>query len=366
MVYIVTLTLSLLCSFFKSKWQWILSLPLLVVLIFLMANVSPEHSYDTASYEYMYDLTVESKRFESGYLQMSSYFYNHNFSYNDFRLFYFGIFMFILWIAAIRFKTNVLTFFTIFSVFPFFMEITQVRNFAMISLILLGLSFIKNKGKVNFLLGLTFIYVGSLFQVSGLLFLVIPLLIPLREKIKFKHGLVMYLVCVLGMLFVQYVLPRNIRIQFISKIFSTVVDRSNVIDAANLYSQGASLTVVLGYIFSALVGWCIWGMMIKKHPDIVRKRYFFVLFAGMFIANIAVVFLAASSDYERFIRNALLFLILALSIYEKKYVFTLRDIIKFWGMVGVMLMIVTSIWRYWDTSEFGRWQFIPYLMQWVQ
>lgn len=188
MAYLITVIFSFFISFFKGKWQVVTSVPLVVVLIILMAKIDVDHSFDTSSYLAMYDLDVETKRFEPGYLYMTAYFYTHGFSYMDFRLIYFTIFTIILWLGIIRFKANVLTFFWIYAVFPLFIEMNQVRNFAMISLVVLGLSFVKNNGFINLIIGTLLIYVGSLFQVSGLVYILIPIALVTKKKNNVEFG----------------------------------------------------------------------------------------------------------------------------------------------------------------------------------
>lgn len=360
MVYLVSLPVAYVLSFIKIKRQMLLSLLLVLLMWWLMTNVSVTHSFDTSAYEYMYSLSPDTHRFEAGYMHMSYFFYTHGFSYIQFRGWLFGGALALLWISVIRFGANPLTFFSIFAVVPFFVEITQVRNFVMISIVIFGLSFLKNKGMINRLFGAILIVISSLFQSSGLLFLIIPILLLLRIESLKSTFVPMYFIATGLMYFVHYLLPKSVFGLVLSVVFS-IIGRSNSSDAVALYSQGSSASATIGYVLAAGVIVSFWKIILDRHPTFLNEPTK-VLFLTVFVALISIFLLAASADYERYIRNSLTITAIAFSIYEKNFVKTFRQSIHFWTGILVVLLISTFAWKYWDTTMTGRFQFLPYLI----
>lgn len=361
MIYIISISISGILVMLKQKRQTLFALSLVVVLWWLMTNVSEFHSFDTSAYQYMYSYLPSTHRFERGYMTMSYFFYTHGYSYTQFRGFYFGFFLSVLFIAVRRFTKNVLTFFFIFAIFPFFVEITQVRNFAMISIVILGISFLKNKGIYNWIIGTTLISLGSLFQVSGLLFLLIPLAIMINFDMLWRFMPWFYGGATILSIFIHYFLPKTFFALLITKVFS-IIGRTDSTDAASLYSQGSSFVVVILYIIVALLMLYAWRLMASKNPEFMKRRDSQILFSALVIAGTAILLMSGSSDYERYIRDTFTIILISFSIYEDKYVESYKQIGCYWLLMFVWLLITSFAWGYWNTSSNGRAQFMPYLI----
>ncbi|WP_182611527.1 EpsG family protein [Lacticaseibacillus rhamnosus] len=366
MLYITSLLFGALLSFIQPRRrsvQFIGTFFLIVVVALLMGGVTSAHSFDTGAYEWMYNLSPETRRFEWGYIHLSYWFYSQGLPFETFRLVSYSIFLAILYFAVRRFTPNTIMFFTLFLIFPFFVEATQVRNFFMFSLVLFGTSFLKNKGIRPLLLAWLFIACGVLFQTSGIIYLLVPLLclIPLKTMVKISAFL--FPLFSLFAIISHYFLTNRLLASLLEFVVQ-LSGRSDGEDIVTLYSQGASFTRVLLYIlaFAAVYIFVLYGWdkaSIGDDDDLRKNALFAIVMIGIF----AIPAMAGSSDFERFFRNAITASLILLAMFSFEKNVKLISRVKMLPPLLVILGLTTTAWRYWDSSSTGRLQYLPYISQ---
>lgn len=180
MIYLFQLVINTFCAF-MTKESKVLGFFGFAWLAYLAGTMKSFLSFDTDAYESYFnhiEATLYTGRtFEPGYMWLNQIFVSFGVTqYQTFRLITFCIFFLLLFIVLLKFKANVNYFLIIYSVISFFGEVTQVRNFMMGTFILLALTFLAKKNKINTFIAIIFILVGSQFHVFGYYYL---LLIPL-------------------------------------------------------------------------------------------------------------------------------------------------------------------------------------------
>lgn len=364
MVYVLTLLSGLLITLARPRSKYFMFITTMVVcgvIIYLMGTVSPMHSFDTAAYEYMYNLSPATHRFEQGYMWLSYFFYVHGWLFEQFRIFCSAIFVLVLYVGVKRFTDNTIMFFTLFLIFPFFVEATTVRNFYMFALVVLGTSMLK-EGKIwrNVLASLI-IACGSLFQVSGIVYLVVPLLFLLSPKALIRLGDYSIVILSSAVIVVHYFFPTTFVANLV-QIIAELSGRSNVSEMANLYSQGSSFTKVIWYLIAFVVFYILLRFSLLSLNGAQSLRYKGV-FCLVLVGIMVIPALAGSVDFERFLNNGICAgYVVFCQVYFTKY----RDIVDRLKVVPIFLILVvcfTFAWRYWDSSPSGRLQYLPYIAQ---
>lgn len=370
MIYILSVISAFQLSITKHKKGMLIAGVLVLYLVFLMGVVTPGRSFDTYAYQLLYSWTPASHRFEPAYIHLSYFFYRIGVPYVFFRLFYYAGAMGILWWAVKRFNGNLLTYFSIFAVYPFLVEITQVRNFGMVALVALALSFLKNPGKRSWLIAIAILVLGFNFQASGLIYLSIPFLMFISGKLMQKIVERGFLVMVALTTIIHYFIPVNLANNLVSIGFK-IAGRAKT-NAFDHFGSGASFSVAIGYFIflGALI--LAWKYFIAWHPDLLDRREYRVIYATMLIAVLAVLLIASSIDFERYIRDGFTLSLLAFSMYEREFIKKFDAARKFWIPIAILLVIATVSYRYWDPSSTGRLQYLIFLIQlfpninWVQ
>lgn len=365
MIYLLALLLGLITVLLNVKSKILTSIVTIIiccVMVTLMAEVSPIHSFDTAAYQYMYNLSPLSHRFESGYMQLSYFFYTHGYSYEQFRLFSYAIFVFLLFWGVRRFTRNTLFFFTSFLIFPFFTEATQVRNFFMLALVVLGCSFFQKKSFWSFTVGILLIYCSSLFQVSGILYLVVPLLLLIPTEILIRISSPMIISFFSIVVIIHYFLSTSIIAKFFS-VVGAVSGRSNTDDMATLYSQGSSFSKVLLYLIAFSTVYLLIRYVWKHNHDEVKEDVFKIIFAIFMVGIIAIPLLAGSADFERYLRNGITATLILFAIVNGQRERARGINITIIPVALVFIVVTTTAWNYWNPSSTGRLQYLPYIAQ---
>ena len=364
MIYIFLVIIGILLSLMGIvknpylKWTYILIA--LVTMIYLMGTVSPYHSFDTSAYMYMFNLPPSTHRFESGYMNLSYFFYVNGFSYETFRISSYFIFTLAMFIGVYQLTPNLIGFYSLYLIFPFFLDVTQVRQFFMTALVIFGAGMICTQKKSLRCLGVVSILLSPLFQISGFLYY----LLLIMHKISYKKTLRLmdYLIWMLP------ILTLVIHYAHLNKIISRVlglflISRSNAVDSVNLYTQGSSFSITIYYILSIMLCYFLFRKIIiaaYKKNSLVRTILINIFFVGV----ISTPLLASSSDFERFIRMSILAFIITFSA----YIYKVESIgshtwLRAWLSLFCVVVLVTVSWKYWDTSVTGRNQYLPYIIK---
>lgn len=366
MLYITALILGFLISLIQPRGkfiQFVITLILISIMAMLMGGVSSMHSFDTSAYEWMYSFSPDTHRFEWGYIHLSYWAFTHGIPYMTFRLISYSLFLSFLYIAVRRFTPNTVMFFSLFMVFPFFVEASQVRNFFMFALVMLGSSFLTERKVWPYITGIIIIASGSLFQTSGLIYILIPVLCFFSMSTLLRISLYLLPTFALFALLSHYFLSNTLLASILSLI-TKVSGRSDSGSIVSLYSQGSSFSRVILYIlaFALIYLLVVYGRAKENvtHVNIEKEK---VLFSIMMIGIFAIPAMAGSADFERFLRNGICAAIVIFSMrsFEKN-----GNIFKRLTLIPVTIIVfalTTTAWRYWDTSDTGRYQYLPYISQ---
>ncbi|WP_334427475.1 MULTISPECIES: hypothetical protein [unclassified Levilactobacillus] len=165
----------------------------ILILGYLAGSADPATTSDYDTYQMVYSNSNNGLYFERGYSYLSSFFFNRGWSYLDFRVLFCILASIILYIGVVRFTSNVAIFVFLYGITAFFIDATQVRNFMMVSLVILGSSFLIRLNLKNCMISVFFILLAAEFQSIGYVFLLIVLLRVLSKTLSpkaYKYSLV--------------------------------------------------------------------------------------------------------------------------------------------------------------------------------
>lgn len=361
MIYLLSVISALQLSITKHKKGIVVAGFLVAYLVYLMGAITPGHSFDTYAYQLIYSWTPGSHRFEPLYMQLSYLFFRLGLPYIVFRTAYYGAAMAILWWAVKRFNGNMLTYFSIFAVYPFLVEITQVRNFGMIVLVALALSFLQDKNKKSWVIACVLLILSFNLQASGLIYLAMPFLILVNGATMQKLVERGYLVMLVLTTIIHYFIPVDLANRLVSMGFR-IAGRAKT-DAFHHFGSGASFSVAIGYFIFLGVLILVWKYLLSWQPGLLERREYRVLYAPMLIAVVSVLLIASSIDFERYIRDGFTLSLIAFSMYEREFIKRIDASRKFWLPIAVLVVIGTIAYHYWDPSSTGRLQYLIYLIQ---
>lgn len=368
MIYLIVLIIGLLLTALRvnSKTiQVIYTLCALGIMIYLMGTVDARHSFDTSAYEYMYSYLPSTHRFEAGYMNLSYWFYSHNIPYIDFRIITYAVFIIIMFMGIRLLTNNWLAFYSMYLIFPFFLDVTQVRQFFMFSLVILGSGIIaKCKGKIGFILGALIVVLSCEFQSSGIAYVLIIFLIKINYK-KILHCGEYLLWIESALAALLHVFSSNSVIQKALSLIVNLTGRSDSESIISLYSQGSSFSVVIFYILSIILAFYVYKLLVNRVSEKVMPLRIKNVTTSIFLVGIIfIITLSGSADFERFIRGSIVALIIVFANYLDPKNFIPRGmLVKRWVLMFVAMLLFTTAWKYWDNGSEGRFQYMPYIIK---
>lgn len=191
MGYFIVLIMSWIDSLLSKGKGIIIAAVAFFWMAYLGGAASPLTTTDYPDYQNSYIMLSKGiqGRFEWMYTYLSNYAIQQNFDYAKFRLWLISAIFLILFISVIRLTNKPILFAAFFLIFPFFNEVTQVRSFSAYTIVLFGLSFLKNdlnfKNIIIFEFA-TFIAMG--FHSSAGIFLLVPVFIFIVRKMGFINS----------------------------------------------------------------------------------------------------------------------------------------------------------------------------------
>lgn len=215
---------------FRTK-QAIIIPALLIVVAFVIMGFVPATIPDYAQYSSMY--YTDYSQIEKGYAFFSKLFLSKGFEYSTFRLVCTIIGLIVMSIGVYRFTHDLSKFWAIYILFPFFMDIIQIRNFLMMSFVILASSFLVNINFKNVLLFLIFTTIGSSFQSAGYFFY-IPLIFLLFRNNRVVKKL---FVGVIGLFCFLSLISRSIVYAIIAKATSIIGAESVITTKLSNYTN---------------------------------------------------------------------------------------------------------------------------------
>lgn len=288
---------------------------------FLAGAASPVTTTDYPTYEYWFDHSFSGGYyFEKGYSRLAELFRDHGYQYSQFRLFFAFLIAIILFIGVARFTKNVAFFVFIYGITIFFNDATQIRNFMMIALVIMAMSFLTIINVKNVVIALTLVLLSGQFHSLGYLFLMVLVirLIPdkyLKRTLGISVAFTTLLALFVGLFGVDRVLSS------VTKIVTLVAKRSNLVDKlSSQYSNGSPFSdVMLLAISTAAAVMILYYILSINDIDRITRNKIKSLYSGALVSLLALPTLFLSVDYSRIQRNAFLFTIIGVALFIERY-----------------------------------------------
>lgn len=336
MWYIATLLQNNL-SLISKKFKYINLIFSAFVLVYLLQGTKTESILDYRVYKSQYELN--SDYFENGYNVIVHIGNRLGLPYTTFR-YVFGVLIVTIFLIGITRLTTEPTVaingYMIASLIP---DVVQIRQLAMLALVILGYSFLKKRSIASIFIGLFFLVLATQFHSLGLLFLLVLPLIKLRPQ-KQINLLKMCTVVFLALIAVFNVLPKGEMARIISVIMGIFSSRSNIsANVLNVYSNAAGITLTVlttGLTFLTIV--ILLRIPIQKLEESSNIR---ILFPSIYIMIVATFLTATMSiDFVRLLRASAVLIILLLSnlVYQNNVKQYYGIIISF-GFISLYLQV---------------------------
>ena len=243
----------------------------LIGIAFIIMSFVPSSIPDYAQYYSMY--YFDYTQVEKGYEILSEFFLKRGVDYSSFRIVTTLIGITTLSIAIYRFTNDLSKFWMLYFLFPFFIDVIQVRNFLMMSFATLAASFLIKINFKNVLIYICLIIIGSSFQNAGLFFF-IPLLFMLFRKKKIIKQLFVTFITLLSIL---SILSRSLVYSIIYKIMSIVGAESMISSKLTYYMNGSVnygfLLYWLAILFSyAIVNYSLRAVLEHNNSQLIASK----------------------------------------------------------------------------------------------
>lgn len=338
------------------------------VLGYLIGFANPTTTTDYPVYEYYYNYggATGNFYFEKGYSLISKLFYDIGFNYQEFRILIAFCGFLILFIGISRFTNNIVFVGFIYGLTIFFNDATQVRNFLMIALVILGLSFLKDgSSKKNFCLSLLFIIIAGQIHSLGYAFIIIPFLSLIPQEIVRRYFNIFIIMFTISLCFLFLLSKYTVNILVVlSSHFTSRQGLSNRLQLK--YSNGTSgflnMLIIVGIVIACLAMCSITLYLLNRCTNNVLSRKLYVLFCGLVFSMLTTPLLGLAIDYSRISRGCFLFFIIVISIYlERKKDF--RNVDEYLTISS--FIIICIVMGYVNTIIWGELYIdsIPYLMK---
>lgn len=327
MLFIINIGLLLLFNFVKERKLWI-SIPIVIILIYLGGNPDPATTVDYQAYETEYNNRYLGfvSRFEWLYQYFANVGVKFNLTYVQFRFILVSCTFIILFIAIRRLTTNDKFFWLLFALFPFFVETVQVRSFTMMSLVLLAISFLKKNNIKGYVLSCMSIYLGTGFHTSGYIFF---LILPIHFMLSNRWSISRLKWCFLIFLIVSFIVALSSMAGImggLTTLIQSISDNEEIANnVTNIYFNGVSISSIL--LVLSFLSFFLLVFHITKKSQIILDDNMRVLFSYTCVTLIGMPLVMISSQYDRILREGIVGMLIILSIvfvdknYLKKYIF---------------------------------------------
>ncbi|WP_204779376.1 EpsG family protein [Ligilactobacillus aviarius] len=361
MLYICSELFMFLYQLIKKNTKFI-GLIGMLILGYLAGTANPVMTTDYAMYNQQYIISgiTGNFYFEHGYSLLGAFFYHLGFNYTQFRTIFAFIIVVIMYIAVCRYTNNVALFVLIYGLVCFFNDATQIRNFMMISLVLLGISFLKEKKLRNIIIATLLILLSAQFQSSGYYFLLV-VLVRLIPKNKLINGFKSIIFGELMLTAIVLILGKTRLIKILSLVATPFSGgRENLLlKIENQYVYGISKgkTILIGLLVILVI--VISNKLIKplKENDLA-----YILYCGIIVGMFAYPLVFVAIDYSRIIRNAFIFFILLSCLFiNRKEMLNINTKNYYSSILNIFLVCLLCMFI--NYYVWGPWyqQSIPYI-----
>ncbi|AKP35610.1 MULTISPECIES: EpsG family protein [Leuconostoc] len=307
MLFLTGWFFNLIGSFVNNKIiKRIIGLIGILILAWLAGTVSVDHSADTAAYMRTFSMNPSTSIFESGYLNLSYWFYTNGFDYTTFRTVTFFVFYILFYISVNALSNNPNFFILIYSFFPFLSDATQVRNFFMLTFVLMACAVLTKRTFSRYLLAIALIYVASLFHSTGSIFYLFVLLRAIHfRKIYIIIPKLIYIITAAGVL-LWATGSISLLSQYIGSL-SFFSERNGISESLQTYSAGIFNVYTIPMVASYLFMLHVLQIIIKdKMDDSTLTEKDESLYLLFLIGAIGIPVIFSSFAFERILRNSMM------------------------------------------------------------
>lgn len=371
--------------FFVLASNWLLSLTrrrsLLVelmtffLIVWLIATVPVDHSYDTAAYQETYGWLPSSSRFEKGYMWISYVCYEYGLTFVQFRMFLAGISYALFFLGLKLLTKNTSGFFSIYLLFPFMNDISNFRNTVMMGFVVAAFGiYFRLKNKLGITLALVLIYLGGQIQATAFFFLLGLIMVNLKAS-TIKKAMNIILPISYFIFLILWISPSNSLFAWILENISNLVGRADSSGIVNTFSNGDGKVKVIFIALFYLLIFTILQLQIKYRNININKKSFESIITYTFTIVSSSVFvipmLASSFFFERIIRDVFIFFIIGFTAYFEgnttRNTFRNKPDQQLRLIVGILFCVAAVTFllpeKYVDFSPAGRAQYIPYMVK---
>ncbi|MGK4016866.1 EpsG family protein [Weissella paramesenteroides] len=292
-----------------------------------------------------------STNFEIGYRFISHFFFQQGVDYYTFRLVFSIVMMIVLWcVVTYLSNCNATLFFSLYSIFPFFVDTIQFRTMIASIFIVIAYFFLTKKNILFTILSLLF---GTLFQSLTIVFLLtIPLyFFKVDNTFKRVNATINYIIFPLFIIFFSYLFGV---LTWLVKLIAPVIGRDDLLAAYMRLSVFKTrwwdmFIYLIIFILELFVLYFIYNdkVMVKKHSSTLQATAPFLLI-GIYALPIIKFFV----DINRFFRLSEIILFILVALYfnrrDEKGVFV-KDLITY---ILVFFLTVLSAYVFYKGSDF--------------
>lgn len=368
MGYLIVLTFSWFDSLISKSKGILLTACAFAWMAYLGGDASPTTTLDYASYEYYYNLLVTGlpgNRMEWCYTLLSNVAINYNLDYATFRILLVSATFLVLFFTVLRLTKKPVLFASIFMLFPFFNEVTQVRSFVAYTIVLLGISFMRYK--VSFK-GILFFELSVLlamgFHSSAGIFLFLPIISMVIQK----RGIAKIFkeVTIFSILFACFLMIMsvgNVFVNLIGSVLNVVAGPQVSSTFVNLMSHSDGSTVLFVTVFFSYVGLTsILYLCVDNNHCLTYLKddpMFKICFSLLLFIELLVPMLLISRDLVRFPRFG--FEVCFLVIGTILFALEKNNQTKTWFLIFSILCISVGGWEIYYVYGPPFWDSIPYI-----
>lgn len=341
----------------------------LLYLAWLGGAADPITTMDYANYESNYNLMFSptyNSRFEWAYLSLAKASYLAGLSYAQFRLILVFLIFIVLFIVVKKFTYNMGFFVATFALFPFFNEITQIRSFAMYTLVLFAASLLINVNKRNVIIAILIILLSTGFHSSGYFYFIF-LLIRILVKKNINVGSVIIIISLLGSAFLILTGSTSIGLH-IAKVVGYVT--GNTASTENILINFVGTSVRRAFVLEVIFLYGVVFVLSKKMIEYLSTKVIFdkniigkteVLISLIYTGMLGLPLLAMSDQYQRFPRFGIETAIILAALYFEHRIKISQRI---GGMLSTLLIISFLSYVFYGLPNSTFAQSIPFLAHW--
>lgn len=172
--------INILNSFLKKNIR-IISVLLIILMLVIMGFV-PSTITDYGAYEAEY--FIKGSHFEWGYTLLQNLFSSMGVRYSTFRFILIIVGIVILSLAVKKYTANMSAFYLVYFIYPFFMDIVQVRNFLMMAIIFYASYYLESITIKNTIKYFILVFIAASIQTLAYFFILAFILALFRKKKK--------------------------------------------------------------------------------------------------------------------------------------------------------------------------------------